>query len=96
MSDDARPAVATWRVEDAAGLGALVDRALSEGPQLVTRDGRPAAVLVSAEEWERRGRGRPDDGSGGGDLVDFFAASPFREEGIEIERLGDVPREIGL
>jgi prevent-host-death family protein len=79
-----------WRVKDArASFSELVDRALSEGPQVVTRRGRPAVVVVSAEEWERRNRRR-------GDLVDFFAASPLREEGLEIPRLADRPREVGL
>ncbi len=81
-------AVRQWPVKDArASFSELVDRALSDGPQIVTRNGKP--VVVSVEEWERRNRRR-------GDLVDFFAASPLREEGIEIPRLADYTREVEL
>jgi len=79
-----------WRVKDArASFSELLDKALREGPQVVTRHGKPAVVVVSAEEWERRNRRR-------GDLVDFFAASPLREEDVEIPRVADLPREVEL
>ena len=80
--------VRTWQIKDArANFSALVDKAISDGPQIVTRHGKKAVVVVSMEEWMRRERRR-------GDLVDFFANSPLREEGIEIERQRDYPREI--
>jgi prevent-host-death family protein len=44
----------TWRLEEAkARLSEVVRRAGSEGPQRVTVRGRPAAVVLSAEEYER-------------------------------------------
>ncbi|HYD70307.1 type II toxin-antitoxin system prevent-host-death family antitoxin [Azospirillum sp.] len=39
--------------KDNQELKAAVDRALSEGPLTITRDGVPAAVLVPAEEYQR-------------------------------------------
>jgi len=39
--------------KDNQELMAAVDRALSEGPLTITRDGVPAAVLVPAEEYQR-------------------------------------------
>ena len=48
---------------------------------------RPAAVVVSAEEWERRT-------SRAGTLVDFPAASPLRGASLKIERGKDRPRDI--
>ena len=84
MTEPAR----TWQLKDArANFSTLVDRAISDGPQIVTRNGKKAVVVVSVEEWMRRERRR-------GDLVDFFANSPLREEGIVIERHRDFPREI--
>jgi PHD/YefM family antitoxin component YafN of YafNO toxin-antitoxin module len=62
---------------------------LREGPQLVTRNGKNAVVVVSARDWQRRSRRR-------GDLVDFFANSPLREEEVVIERLTDYPRDVEL
>ena len=74
-----------WRVKDArAGFSELVDRALSEGPQVVTRRGRPAVVVVSAESGARNRRR--------GNLVDFFAASPSARGSWRIPRLADRPR----
>ncbi len=79
-----------WGVAEAkARLSEVIDRVLSSGPQVITRKGRKAVVIVSADEWERRTRRR-------GSLADFFAASPLRGSGLEIERPKDGPREIFL
>ena len=51
----------TWPVQDAkARFSELLDTCLKEGPQLVTRRGADAAVLVPAEQWRRIAEsGRP-------------------------------------
>jgi prevent-host-death family protein len=82
-------AIPTWSVADAkARLSEVIDRASREGPQIITRNGRRAAVLISAEEWDRKER----DGT----LADFFARSPLRGSGIDLERLPDGPRRFEL
>jgi antitoxin Phd len=44
----------TWPVQDAkARFSEFLDRCLTEGPQMVTRRGAEAAVLVPADEWRR-------------------------------------------
>ncbi len=44
----------TWPVQDAkARFSELLDACLSEGPQLVTKRGAEAAVLVPMREWQR-------------------------------------------
>jgi prevent-host-death family protein len=44
----------TWPVQDAkARFSELVETCLREGPQMVTRRGKEAAVLLPIEEWER-------------------------------------------
>ena len=44
----------TWTLANAkARLSELVDRAQT-GPQIITRHGKPNAVVVSAEEWARK------------------------------------------
>lgn len=41
-----------WPVQDAkARFSELLDVCLTEGPQLVTKRGQEAAVVVSIEEW---------------------------------------------
>ena len=44
----------TWPVQDAkARFSELLERCLAEGPQMVTRRGAEAAVLVPVDEWRR-------------------------------------------
>ncbi|TAM74094.1 type II toxin-antitoxin system Phd/YefM family antitoxin [bacterium] len=79
-----------WPVAEAkARLSELIERAVTDGPQIITRKGRPAVVVVSTEEWERKSKRR-------GTLAEFFAASPLRGADIQIERATDTPREIDL
>lgn len=50
----------TWQLQDAkARLSELLDKAQSEGPQIVTRRGKETVVVVSVETWrdlEKRAR----------------------------------------
>jgi prevent-host-death family protein len=80
----------TWTVAEAkAGFSELLDKVHSQGPQIVTKHGRKAAIVVSPEEWERKIRRT-------GTLADFFAHSPLRKSDIEIERSKDRLREVDL
>lgn len=80
----------SWTVAEAkARLTELLDQARSKGPQTITKHGRTAAVVVSAEEWERKSKRT-------GNLAEFFADSPLRESGIEVKRRKDRPRKVGL
>jgi prevent-host-death family protein len=80
----------SWTVAEAkAKFSELVEQARVEGPQTITRNGRRAVVVVAAEEWERKSRRV-------GTLADFFAASPLRESGLDVERLKDPPRPVDL
>ena len=46
--------MATWQVQDAkARFSELLEITLQKGPQIVTRRGVAAAVLVPIEEWHR-------------------------------------------
>ena len=43
-----------WPVQDAkARFSEFLDTCLSDGPQMVTRRGAEAAVLVPADQWQR-------------------------------------------
>jgi prevent-host-death family protein len=50
-----------WQVQEAkAKFSEFLDKALQEGPQVVSRRGVATAVLVPIEEWERlQKRARP-------------------------------------
>ena len=44
----------TWQVQDAkARFSELLETSLAEGPQIVTKRGVEAAVLVPIEQWRR-------------------------------------------
>jgi prevent-host-death family protein len=79
-----------WTVAEAkAKFSEVIDKARASGPQTITRNGRTAVIVVSAEEWERKTR-RP------GNLAEFFAESPLRGIEIDISRIKDGPRAIDL
>jgi prevent-host-death family protein len=80
----------TWTVAEAkAKFSEIIAKATSEGPQTITRRGRTAAVVVAAEEWQRKTKRV-------GNLAEFFAESPLRESGLKIRRLKQRPRKINL
>ena len=75
----------TWTVATAkATLSQVIDQAQTQGPQTITRNGRTAAVVVSADEWDRKTRRV-------GNLAEFLASSPLRGSGLVIERSRDAP-----
>ena len=79
-----------WSVADAkARLSELLDRAITDGPQAITRRGREIAVVVSVEEWHKKS-------SRSGSLAEFLAASPLRDSQIEIERADTPVRDVAL
>jgi antitoxin Phd len=44
----------TWPLQEAKNqFSRLVDLSVSDGPQTVTRHGKPVAVVISAEEFRR-------------------------------------------
>ncbi len=83
----------TWKLEDAKNrFSELLRRAASEGPQLVTRHGRDAAVVMGVEEYRRLTQP--------GDLVSFLADSPFaaalQDGELLLERSQEPPRDVEI
>jgi len=80
----------TWTVAEAKSkFSEVLERAAKKGPQTVTKNGRVAAVVVGADEWERKTRRT-------GDLAEFLAASPLRRSRLRVERSKDRPRKVRL
>jgi prevent-host-death family protein len=80
----------TWSVADAkARLSELLDQAINDGPQAITRRGREIAVVVSIEEWHKKS-------SRSGSLAEFLAASPLRDSELDIERVDAPARDVAL
>ncbi len=62
--------MSTWSLQEAkARFSELVNTCLNQGPQLVTRHGQPAVVLVPASEYESLVRPKTN-------LKDFFLEAP--------------------
>lgn len=80
----------TWTVAKAeARFSELIERARSRGPQTITRRGRTPAVVVAADEWERKTKRV-------GNLAEFFASSPLRGSALNAKRVKDRPRKLHL
>lgn len=79
-----------WTVAEAkAKLSQVIEQAQIRGPQTITRNGRNAVVMVSAEEWLRKTKRT-------GNLAEFFAASPLRGSGLKIRRAKHALRKVEL
>ncbi|HVN88224.1 MAG TPA: type II toxin-antitoxin system Phd/YefM family antitoxin [Candidatus Binataceae bacterium] len=77
-----------WQIQEAkARFSELVERTLKEGPQTVTRHGKPVAVLVPADEYQRLR-------TGGKSFKALLASAPL--EGVEITRSLDTGRVVDL
>lgn len=82
-----------WQLQEAKARFSEVFRLARErGPQRVTKHGREAVVILPAEEYARLARSETRKGS----LAEFFAASPLRGSGIDLDRPRDFGREIKL
>lgn len=79
-----------WNVASAkARFSEMLERARTQGPQTITRNGRETAIVVSVEEWERRTKQRVP-------LGDFLANSPLRGSGLDLDRPFASPRTVDL
>jgi prevent-host-death family protein len=72
---------ATWTVAQAkAKFSELLEKAKAEGPQKITKHGRTTAVVVAAEQWEKKPERK-------GNLAEFLMSSPLRGSGLKLKRL---------
>ncbi|MGB2637796.1 MAG: type II toxin-antitoxin system Phd/YefM family antitoxin [Candidatus Acidiferrum sp.] len=88
-----RPAADSWQVQTAkARFSELFRRARSEGPQLITRQGKEAVVMIADEQYERLVAKAKQPKS----LVQFFRESPLVGLELNFERDRDEGRDIEL
>ncbi|MGH6934210.1 MAG: type II toxin-antitoxin system prevent-host-death family antitoxin [Dongiaceae bacterium] len=80
----------SWSVAEAkARLSSVIDGACVDGPQEITRHGQRTVVVVAAEEWDRKSRRRKS-------LATFLSESPLRDSGLDLKRMGNMPRKTEL
>lgn len=79
-----------WQLQDAKNkFSNLVETAQQKGPQIVTKHGKEAVVVLSIKEYKRLTKPKIN-------LVQFFKNSPLAEEMIEFSRSKDTPRDVDL
>ena len=79
----------TWQLQEAKSrFSEVVDLTLTEGPQLVTRRGEEAVVILAATDYHRLVGDAPN-------LIDHLLNAP-RGEALAIERSGEPIRDLSL
>jgi prevent-host-death family protein len=79
-----------WQLQEAKNkFSAVIEKALSDGPQIVTRRGVETVVILSAEKY--RELIKPKIG-----LVDFMQRSPLKGVDLDLDRDKDYSRDIDL
>lgn len=74
-----------WQIQDAKNkLSEVIQRALSQGPQVITKHGEKTVVVVAYEEYEKLRKSQ-------GKLSEFFHSSPLA--GVDLTRDQSLPRE---
>ena len=82
----------TWQLQEAKNkFSQLVEKARKFGPQIVTKHGKEAVVILSFEDYKKMIR--PKD-----NLIEFLRKSPLAQSKIDFSALRqkDKPRDIIL
>ena len=79
-----------WTLQDAKNrFSAVVDAAMAGRPQEVTRRGRPAVVVLSAEEYHRLV-------AGAAERRESFAEHLLQFPGGDFDRMAARPRDVAF
>ena len=79
-----------WQIQQAkARLSEVIKKAAVEGPQRITVRGEPAAVVLSAADFERLKRPKQR-------FIEFMRASPLVGVELKLDREQTLTREIEL
>ncbi len=77
-----------WQLQEAKNkLSRVAEEAASYGPQVITKHGEDAVVVISKDEYERLTRPRTS-------LVKFLAASPLAGSDLVATRDAGLGREV--
>ncbi|OWJ63721.1 type II toxin-antitoxin system Phd/YefM family antitoxin [Inquilinus limosus] len=78
----------SWQLQDAKNrFSEVVEKALTEGPQHITRHGRPAVVVIAEAEYRKLPKPRRS-------LAEYLLSAPKVD--IEIERTRLKLRDVDL
>ncbi len=77
-----------WQLQDAKNkFSSLVERAQQEGPQVVTKHGKEAVVVLSIEAYKKLAKPKLN-------LFKFMQKSPLCGEDLDISRDKRLPRDV--
>lgn len=80
----------TWTLQDAKNsFSEVVEQALAQGPQTITRRGKETAVLISAQQFRALSGGKDS-------LLSFFRKSPLKGVDLDLRRSRDMGRNVSL
>jgi antitoxin Phd len=79
-----------WQLQEAKNrFSEVVNKALEEGPQIVTRHGEEIVIILSKAEYNRLVKSQTS-------LLEFFRQSPLVGIELELERDSSMPRNVDL
>jgi antitoxin Phd len=79
-----------WQLQEAKNrFSEVVNKALEEGPQTVTRHGEEIVVILSKAEYNRLVKSQTS-------LLEFFRQSPMVGIELDLERNLSLPRDVDL
>ena len=77
-----------WQLQEAKNkFSEVVEKAIKNGPQIITRRGIETVVIISVEDYQKLTQPKTS-------IVDFFRKSPLRGVDLDLTRNKDVGREI--
>jgi prevent-host-death family protein len=80
----------SWQLQEAKSkFSQLVDKAMKHEPQIVTKHGNQAVVILSVEDYKKMIAPKTS-------LLDFFDLSPLKGLDIDCQRAKDLPRDLEL
>ncbi len=78
----------TWQIQEAEErFSSVVDEALKDGPQVITRGGVETVVVIGVDEYRKLTK--PNNS-----FVEFFRNSPLCGVELDIERSKDTGRDV--
>ena len=79
-----------WQLQEAKNkFSSLVEHAQKEGPQVVTKHGKEAVVVISADDYRKLTRPKTN-------LLQFLKKSPLAGLDLDISRDKKAPRKVSL
>ena len=79
-----------WQLQEAKNkFSNLVDRAHNDGPQIVTKYGKEAVVILAIKDYQKLNKPKSD-------LVSFLKKSPLSEINLDLTRNKNHSRDVEL